>query len=206
VALLLFDEVELLDAAAVAQVLSVAGRHWNWRPFRVTATARQTGRVTTRGQLTLEASVDLRHCPRPEIVVVPGGYGARRFATEEDGIAWLSRVGQDATHVVAIGAGVGALGRAGLLGDEPVAASDDLVEWLGECGVRRPDPTRRVVSSDRIFTGARSGDAVATALALVAAVLGDKQARTVAEALGHPWASATTANKRVHVDIVSSEK
>ena len=37
VTLVLFDEVEALDFAAVLQVLTQAGRHWNWRPFKIEA-------------------------------------------------------------------------------------------------------------------------------------------------------------------------
>ena len=59
-AVLLFDEVDLYDVACLMQVASVAGRHYNWRPFRLLSVARQAGLVETRSQLRVEAKLQYR--------------------------------------------------------------------------------------------------------------------------------------------------
>src|SRR5688572_11207734 len=79
-AVLLFDEVELWDVASVMHVTALAGRHWNWRPFRLTTAAVAPGLIETRSQVRLEAAFGLESCPAPEILFVPGGYGARLAA------------------------------------------------------------------------------------------------------------------------------
>ena len=39
VIVVVFDEVELLDVAAPLEVLSTAGRRWNFRPYKVEVVA-----------------------------------------------------------------------------------------------------------------------------------------------------------------------
>ncbi|MET0411294.1 MAG: hypothetical protein ABW217_08350, partial [Polyangiaceae bacterium] len=101
--IVLFDEVELLDVAGVMQVASAAGRHWNWRPFRLLPAALQKGPIATRSQLRLEASVALADHPEPELLFVPGGYGARRAAADRELVAWVARAAARAELVCALG-------------------------------------------------------------------------------------------------------
>jgi transcriptional regulator GlxA family with amidase domain len=82
VVVVVFDEVELLDVAAPLEVLSTAGRRWNFRPYKVEVAAQQAGLVSTRNQMRIEAATRLADAAPAEIVIVPGGYGARRFAED----------------------------------------------------------------------------------------------------------------------------
>jgi transcriptional regulator GlxA family with amidase domain len=125
---LLFDEVELWDVAAVMQVASLAGRHWNWRPFRLLPTAEKAGLIETRSQLRLEAQYTLGNCPEPEILLVPGGYGARRAARNALVTDWCARVWPRLELALAIGSGVLVLGAAGLIDGEEVAVSAENLE------------------------------------------------------------------------------
>jgi transcriptional regulator GlxA family with amidase domain len=203
VALLLFDEVELLDVAAVAQVLSLAGRQWNWRPFRLLAVAARKGRIETRAQLSIEADHELAECPPSEILVVPGGYGARRAAAEQSLVDWTRAAASEATHLVAIGAGVGLLAKTGVLDGVRVAIGAELEAWVGELSPSViADASRSIVVDGRVLTAAAPGAALDLALELVRAVLGEKQALTVAQALSHTWKSGTETLERLRVDIV----
>jgi transcriptional regulator GlxA family with amidase domain len=203
VALLLFEEVELLDVAALAEVLTLAGRQWNWRPFRISTVAQRVGPVATRGQMRLEAEHDFTTCPYPELLIVPGGYGARRATAADDIVRWVRGAGQDASHLVAVGAGVGVLAAAGLLAGARVAIDASQLEWLGPI-----DPTmvaeteERLVTAGRVFTASRSGRALDLALCLVQSVLGDKQALAVADGLGHVWNDGVAKPERLRIDIL----
>jgi transcriptional regulator GlxA family with amidase domain len=122
-AILLFDEVELWDVAAVMQVAAIAGRHWNWRPFRLLPTAEKAGLIETRSQLRLEAQYAVTNCPEPEILLVPGGYGARRAAQNPVVVAWCQSLWPRLDLALAIGTGALVLGAGGLLANEEVAVS-----------------------------------------------------------------------------------
>jgi transcriptional regulator GlxA family with amidase domain len=188
-AVLLFDEVELLDVASVMHVASAAGRHYNWRPFRLLTVAPVAGLVDTRGQLRIEAKFSLGDCPTPEILFVPGGYGARRAAEDERIVAWCRQAAARAELSLCIGAGAAVLGAAGALTGASVAATNELRSWLSSS---LPDTTfeerEPVVSAlgGKLLSSASSGHGVELALAVVERCLGRKIALGLRASLGSP--------------------
>jgi transcriptional regulator GlxA family with amidase domain len=206
VALLLFDEVELLDVAGPLQVLSHAGRHWNWRPFRVFAVAREAGIVETRSQLRLEARHAFGDAPEPELVIVPGGYGARRALDDAELVAWLARTAGRAEIVLAVGYGSLLLAKAGLLANADVAAPADACELIGELGPSaRPKSDVAVAESGKLVTASRSAAGLDAGLIALARVLGAKQALGVAAEIGHAWQPDAGAPEPLRIEIVGPD-
>jgi transcriptional regulator GlxA family with amidase domain len=188
-AILLFDEVELLDVAGVMQVASLAGRHWNWRPFRMIPTALDAGLIETRSQLRIEARVALSECPAPEILLVPGGYGARRAAQDPRITSFCARAFPQAQLTLAVGAGVTVLGAAGLLDGAEVAVGRESREWLsGALPNTRLLESTEVVSSaaGKLLTVASGTQSIDLGLAVVERFLGAKAASSLRLSLGHP--------------------
>ena len=72
VAVLLFDEVEVLDFAGPFEVFSVAGRRDGLDPFRVYTVAETARPVLARNELSVNPRYTIQNCPPPAIVVVPG--------------------------------------------------------------------------------------------------------------------------------------
>ena len=185
VAVVLFDEVELLDVCGAVHALSICGRQWNFRPFKIVTVATRPGSVETRNQVRIEAQLALDACLEPEVVFVPGGYGARRALNDEKLVEWLALVGSRAEHVLAVGAGALLLAKAGLVGDSEVALPHDLSPLLAElCTTARIDTVARVVSCGKLMTASSAVAGIDMALALIEKLLGAKQARTVANAIG----------------------
>lgn len=188
-AILLFDEVELWDVAAVMQVASLAGRHWNWRPFRLLPTALNAGLIETRSQIRLEAAVSLADCPTPEVVFVPGGYGARRAAQDAAVTTWCAQVCAHAELTLAVGAGVMVLGAAGLLEGAEVAATKESREWLAAAlpNTRFNESDAIVVTAGgKLLTIADSKHGVDLGLAVVERFLGPKLTANLRSSVGHP--------------------
>lgn len=184
-ALLLFDEVELLDVALPASILSSAGRKWNFRPFKVTAVAERVSRIETRSQIHLEATHSLADSPNPEIVIVPGGYGARRALDVPAIVSWIEHVGATASEILALGAGVLLLGRAGLLADLDVAVTSETAVLLREISpTSRPELSRPWCASGRIASARTPFGGAQAALHLVKKLLGDKHASEIERDLG----------------------
>jgi transcriptional regulator GlxA family with amidase domain len=186
---LLFDEVELLDVASLMQVTSAAGQRYNYRPFRLLPTARTPGWIETRSQLRIEARYSLESCPTPELLFVPGGYGARRAAADAELVAFCQRAAASAQLVVAIGAGLSLLGAAGLLEGATVAGNAELAKWLpGSLPRTRFDEDEAIVTSleSKLLTAASSGCGVELGLAVVARCLGERTASALRVSLGVP--------------------
>ena len=185
-ALVLFDEVELLDVAAPLQALTLAGRQWNFRPFKVFAVAAQPGTIQTRNQLALEAPVPLADCPSPELLLVPGGYGARRALADDGLVAWLEAAGASAELVLGVGNGVLLLGAAGLLDGRETAIPKSAAAQLAEVApLALPRPGAGVVDAGKVLTAGTSIAALDLGLLVIARTLGAKMALGVAAELGH---------------------
>lgn len=170
---LLFDEVEVLDFAGAVQVASVAGRHWNWRPFKIMTTASCSGLVETRNQLKIEAGTSLAECPPSEILLIPGGYGARLAARDPSIVDWCRTQAFSADRVIVVGSGAAIACAADLLSNAEVATTKDNAGWLEAMA---PDVTFRtdldIADSGKLLTVAHGAASVEAGLRLVEHCLG----------------------------------
>lgn len=188
VALLLFDEVELLDATGPLTVLTEAGRQYNWRAFKIFAVAARTGALETRSQLRIEAAYDLTSCPPSEILVVPGGYGVRKAVEDTSVVAWVAERAAAAEIVASVGSGALLLARAGVLDGHDVAVTAERRELLVEAApAARCSTERAVVRSGKLITASTTFASIDLGFEIVAATLGDKQASSAALRLGTAW-------------------
>jgi transcriptional regulator GlxA family with amidase domain len=186
-AIVLFDEMALLDVAAPLEVLTTAGRVWNFRPFKVFPVAAAPGTLKTPSQLGLTATHTFGECPEPEVLLVPGGYGARRSLADESVVHYLRDAGARASLLFAVGNGVLLLARAGLLASSDVSVTAEIGERVQEIdGSVRPDTSARFRRSGRFVTASTPAGAAEAALQVVAELLGKKQAVAVAATLGLP--------------------
>jgi transcriptional regulator GlxA family with amidase domain len=201
-AVVLFDEVALLDVALPLEVLTTAGRVWNFRPFKVFAVAAAPGSVKTPSQLELPARHCFADCPTPEMVLVPGGYGARRALGDDAVLQYLRGVAPGASLLFGVGNGVLLLAAAGLLGAADVSVTADAAERLHDLDAStRADTASRFRRSGRVLTASTPAGAAEAALGVVAELLGKKQALAVAAMLGLPPPAAPGG-----VEIVSLPK
>ncbi|HET9956959.1 MAG TPA: DJ-1/PfpI family protein [Polyangiaceae bacterium] len=174
VQILLFDEVELYDVAAPAEILSVAGRHWNFRPYKLELIAEQTGFVTTRNQLRLEASYALAQAEPAEILLIPGGFGARRFAENANRLAEVARLSEGAELIGCIGNGAMVIESAGMF------PKNETLPALASA----PPPRRGLREEGRVLQAFSTGDALELGLAIVRRTLGQKLVTWVCGELG----------------------
>lgn len=185
VVMIAFDELELLDLAGPLEVLSVAGRRWNFRPYKVSVVAAEQGLVSTRNQLRIEATQTLAATAAAEIVVVPGGFGARKLSEDGPRLEQLARIAKDAELLAAVGNGVLPLVRAGLVGTAKLAVTSELsTELADELGVEQRVEAGGVLESGRVVSARASGDALKLALAIVGRTMGPKLVAMVAAELG----------------------
>ncbi len=119
VLMVLFDEVQSLDVAGPLEVFTGANTwqaHHGGGPVYDIRTASLGGRmVRTSSGLRVAPGEDLREflVPRPDLLIVPGGEGARRPGPEL--VAWLRAHGRRAHRLVSVCTGAFLLAEAGLL-------------------------------------------------------------------------------------------
>src|SRR6188472_435448 len=129
-AIIAFDEMDLLDIAGTLEVFSSAGRKWNWRAIKAELVSSRPGLRATRAQLQVGPALALESCPEPELLLIPGGYGARLALEDRALLDYLARVREGLTLTLAVGLGALLAARTGLLHGCEVAVTTALKDEL----------------------------------------------------------------------------
>ncbi|MEO5957739.1 MAG: DJ-1/PfpI family protein [Opitutaceae bacterium] len=115
VAILIFDEVEVLDFAGPFEVFGVADAlHGNDR-FNVFTFAESPGTVRARNGLKVVPTFTLENCPAPHVLVVPGGFGTRALLQKPALLEWLRTKSRTTEITMSVCTGSLLLAKAGLL-------------------------------------------------------------------------------------------
>ena len=94
-AILIFEDVEVLDFCGPFEVFSVANRFTEPPTFNVLTVAENAGPVVTRGGLSVNPHHRLTDCPRPDLFLVPGGQGTRREMNNAVLADWIKARSQE---------------------------------------------------------------------------------------------------------------
>src|SRR5260370_40494329 len=101
-AILIFEDVEVLDFCGPFEVFSVANRFTDPPAFQVFTVAEKPGPVLTRGGLSVNPHHRLADCPRPDLLLVPGGQGTRREMNNAVLIDWIKARSSEAELVLSV--------------------------------------------------------------------------------------------------------
>lgn len=188
VAIVVFDDVEVLDACGPFEVFSVAGYVEGKKPFSVRLVAETGGAVRARNGLRLLPDHDYADCPEPDIVVVPGGPGARPQSRDAALREWLKRTIVPQRTVLSVCTGALILGRAGYLDGLDVTTHHMALDELREAA---PDAVihdaARYLWNDNILVAAGVSSGIDASLEIVARFCGEDMARSTARYMEYPW-------------------
>jgi transcriptional regulator GlxA family with amidase domain len=123
-AIVLFNEVEVLDFAGPFEVFSVAGlREPGEAPFKVFTVA-EHAQISARNGLRVIPDYTFDACPSADMILVPGGggyhpdgrpFGSRREMDNPVMLEWVQKMAQSAEYVLSVCTGSLILAKAGLL-------------------------------------------------------------------------------------------
>jgi putative intracellular protease/amidase len=172
IAIPLFDGITALDAIGPYEVLS------RLPGARVRFVGIEAGpKRTDNKQLTLVADEPLSAVPRPEILVVPGGFGTRGLMTPNPLLDWIRSAHVTSQWTTSVCTGSLLLGAAGVLQGLQATTHWASLEQLRALGAK---PTsRRVVEQGKVVTAAGVSAGIDMALTLAARIAGDDVARGI---------------------------
>jgi transcriptional regulator GlxA family with amidase domain len=197
VSILLFDEVEVLDACGPFEVFSVATRLARRAhptapaPFEVTTiSAAATATVAARGGLTLTADCLLADAPAADIVLVPGGV-TTQVEADPAVIDWVRQTSASALVTASVCTGAFVLATAGLLdGLEATTHWEDVDELRRRFPQVVVTESTRYVDNGRVATSAGVSAGIDLALHLVARTLDESAATATARQMDYAWSHA----------------
>jgi len=188
VGILIFDDVEVLDFCGPFEVFGVTGRSAAEQPFRVYTVAAEPRPILARNALSVNPQHAFADAPRPDVLVVPGGWGTRREMHNERLVEWVRGRAVEAELVLSVCTGALILGKAGLLdGLEATThfgAIDLLRETAPQCTVQ---PGTRFVDNGQIITAAGISAGIDAALHVVGRLLGTPVAEETARYMEYRW-------------------
>jgi len=184
VGLLLFDDVEELDAVGPWEVLSYWTLHHPEDGWSVSCISRDGEPVRAAKGLTRGAHHSFDTMPPLDVLIHPGGQGTRTLMRDSDHLAWVR--GQRASVRLMTSVCTGALvySAAGLLTGRPATThweNVDLLTQLDPSILLRPEA--RFVDDGDLITSAGVSAGIDMALHLVARLVGRERAREVRQAI-----------------------
>jgi transcriptional regulator GlxA family with amidase domain len=189
VAILLFDEVEVLDFCGPFEVFSVADAYNPVRPFNVYTVAEKTP-ILARNGLSVNPSylLDEPACPDPDLLVVPGGRGTRQAMQHERLLAWIREQARQAHLTLSVCTGALLLARAGLLDGLAATTHHSAFEELRAVAPHTTIlPDRRIVDNGTVIVSAGISAGIDMALHVVARLHGLEMARQTAAYMEYDW-------------------
>ena len=135
-AILLFDDAEVLDFCGPFEVFSVASNQTESPSFNVFTVA-ENSPVTARNGLSVNPDYALDDCPTPDLLLIPGGIGSRKEMNNKPLADWIGRAAESAELVLSVCTGALLLGKAGLLDGLEATTHHVAYDLLREIVLRR---------------------------------------------------------------------
>lgn len=183
VAILLFEDVELLDFAGPFEVFSSARDIYrdHGRLMEVFAIAETDAPIRCRNGLVVQPEHTLANCPPFDILVVPGGSGTNAVVQNPVVLEWIRQRAADIELLTSVCTGSFVLAKVGLPPGTPVTTYWESIPQLRadypELEVREDS---RWVDAGPIVTGAGVSAGIDMALHIIGKLYGSDVARATA--------------------------
>lgn len=177
IGILLFDDVEELDAVGPWEVFAHWTRSYPEDGWSVCLLSRDGGPVAAAKGMVLGAHHALASGPPLDVLVHPGGHGTRRLMRDEEHLAWTRAQRDQVPLLASVCTGALVFAAAGLLRGRPAttywAAFDELAATDPSIQLRRNE---RYVDDGDIVTSAGVSAGIDMALHLVERLAGHDRA------------------------------
>jgi len=172
IAILLFDKITALDAIGPYEVLS------RLPDAKVTFVAKEPGLHRTENRmLALQADQPLSDFAHPDILVLPGGFGTRALAQDEQLLDWIRTAHESSIWTTSVCTGSLLLGAAGLLNGLEATTHWMVMDALAAYGAK--PVSRRIVQQGKIITCSGVASGIDMALTLAAKIAGPEWAQGI---------------------------
>lgn len=187
-AILLFDDVEVLDFAGPFEVFAVTDELANHTLFNVYTIAEKPGQIRARNGLKIIPDHTLEAAPASDLFIIPGGFGTRALLKQPALIDWIRARAGVAEITASVCTGSLVLAKAGLLDAKEATTHYQRVDLLRELApTARVHEDRRFLDNGNVLTSAGISAGIDMSLHLVARLHGREVAEATARYMEYPW-------------------
>jgi len=188
VAIMVFDEVEVLDFAGPYEVFNVTAELNDPAPFFVYTVAETSAPIRTRGLLSVNPNYSIFDMPAPHILLIPGGYGSRALLKKPHVLAWVKAQAASVEYLLAVCTGSLVLAKAGLLaGLDATTHHDNLSDLERLAPTCHVIADRRYVDTGKIIMSGGVSAGIDMSLYVVRKLLGDAVLAKTLNEMEYPW-------------------
>lgn len=182
VAILLFDDVEVLDFAGPFEVFSVTAELNNYNLLNVFTVAEQQANIIAKNGLTVLPKFSISNTPKIDVLVIPGGDGAKKILDNEVVLNWINTIHKSTEITMSVCSGATILGKLGLLNEQPYCTHHQVyerMEKLAPTAIAQKD--KRYVAAGKIYTSGGISAGIDLSFHLVAQFFGKAVAQKTAQ-------------------------
>ena len=180
IGLLLFDDVEELDAVGPWEVLAYWTQQHPEDGWAISCLSADGAGVTGAKGLVLGAHHSLDDAPALDVLIHPGGQGTRRLLRDPEHLDWVRAQRAEVPLMTSVCTGSLVYAAAGLLTGRPATTHWASLNLLSELDPTvRTDVAARFVDDGDLITSAGVSAGIDMALHLVARLAGTERAREV---------------------------
>lgn len=188
VAILIFDEVEVLDFCGPFEVFAVTGARTEEKPFEVFTVAEVGLPITARNGLSVNPTFTFANCPQADILIIPGGYGTRPLMHNQPVLDWIKAQATNAEIVMSVCTGALLLAKIGLLDGLSATTHWGALDLLRDVAPKTTvKPDMRFVDNGRILLSAGISAGIDLSFHIVTRLLGKDVAQETARWMEYDW-------------------
>lgn len=187
-AILIFDNAEVLDFSGPYEAFSVAEDAAGNKLFNVYMVAERARPVVARNGFTVMPDYTLFDCPKPDIILLPGGDGRRVAMHNPLILDWVKQHHAHTEHTLSVCTGVFFLAKAGLLDGLAATTYHSRFEELAELVPSATlHPDKRWVDNGKIITSAGVSAGIDMSLYVIEKLHGAEQAARTARDMEYDY-------------------
>lgn len=187
VAILLFDEVEVLDFCGPFEVFSVTGTQRGEKPFTVFTVAEKSP-ITARNGLSVNPTYLLDEAPPFSMLLIPGGQGTRQEMHNKKVVSWIAQQAPKVDILMSVCTGALLLAKAGLLDNLKVTTHWKALDLLREVAPHSEVlANQRFIDHGNLILSAGISAGIDMSFHVVKKLLGHAVAKETAEYMEYDW-------------------
>jgi transcriptional regulator GlxA family with amidase domain len=184
VAVFVHEGVELLDFAGPAEAFAAVEGAQTFQVYTVSTTEAD---ITSQGFLTIKPKYTLAKCPKPDVIVLPGGNTGIPLRDERV-IQWIKKSEGEAEVVMSVCTGAFLLAKADLLDGKEATTHWGSIDALKKSAPKtKVHADRRFVDNGKIVTCAGVSAGIDGALHVIKRLCGKQAAQDTARYMEYRW-------------------
>lgn len=188
VGILVFDDMETLDFAGPFEVFSITGQREGEGMFNVFTISEKEGPVVAVNGLSINPHYRMDTSPEIEILILPGGFGARKVIQQENILQWIKGTAEKATLVLSVCTGSLILAKTGLLEGLKATTHHECIDLLKELAPNTEVYTdKRFIDNGKVLVAAGISAGIDMSLYVIEKLLGRNQAMDTASYMEYPY-------------------